>query len=426
MSKRFLWIWALGALGAAWVHASGPGRYQPPAPSTLVPDEEIRIDFELDVLLVEFDVSVLDRRGGFVSGLSLGDFRLFEDGREVPISVFEELVQKSSALPAGAEPGSATGRSFLVFVDTYLAGTRKVMQVRRALVEFLEKRLAPGDTLSVAVLEPYGQLEVATGLGRDDAVQYARGITPPGGRFATPSRNSYWQARHVLGQLQEAVQLVLGSSDPAPRSLIFLSPGFVPVEPEEPLGAQDITDIVRGVAPPGVAPPRSRFDPRDPTSPDARRFRGNVGPVRGTDRAEDQPSIEALMGSVAGWLSARNITLYSINCGDRGPLDLFGPPDWMDASLSGPPSSSFSPLSIAESQKLNMLRDLAELTGGLAWLSTRSYGQAFRQIDAATATVYRIGFRPDTQRQRGRYHNLKVVVDRKKVKVRHPRGYLDS
>jgi VWFA-related protein len=411
-----------GTLGSSLTQTAPqpPAASGSPAAAAQEP-EEIRVDFQMDVLLVEFDVSVHDRRGDFIAGLTREQFRLLEDGREVPIADFEELVQKADPQ---ASPGAeeARGRNFLIFVDTYLASMRKVAQIRRDLVRFLEESLAPGDSLSLAVLDGFGSLEVHPGVELTEAVRIAQDISLPLARLTTPTTNSYEDARHVLAQVEESVTAVLGSDVPPPRSLIFLSPGFVPAEPEAPLSAEDIGEMIRGFAPIGIAPPSGRFDPFNPE--ETRRFRGSIQRADRPERPENRPSIEALVNSLAGWLSARHITLYSINCGDRGPLDLF-----TDNSLgSSPARSAFTGgLSIMEGMKLNMLEDLAELTGGLAWLNTRSYRRAFHNIDEATASVYRISFRPDTNRPRGRYHKIEVEVSfPKKVKVRHPRGYLDS
>src|SRR5207237_475122 len=82
-------------------------------------------------------------------------------------------------------------RRRLVFVDTYLASTPKVVQIRRDLVRFCEEDLAPSDVLSLAILGPGGGLKIATGLNRETAARLAREIAPPLGRFRTPLFNSY-------------------------------------------------------------------------------------------------------------------------------------------------------------------------------------------------------------------------------------------
>ena len=44
---------------------------------------------EVDVNLVNIIATVQDGDGRFVDGLTAGDFRVLEDGREVPVEVFE-------------------------------------------------------------------------------------------------------------------------------------------------------------------------------------------------------------------------------------------------------------------------------------------------------------------------------------------------
>jgi Ca-activated chloride channel homolog len=52
-------------------------------------DENPNYTIRSEVRLVLLDVSVKNARGGFVSGLSAGNFRVFENGRPQPITVFD-------------------------------------------------------------------------------------------------------------------------------------------------------------------------------------------------------------------------------------------------------------------------------------------------------------------------------------------------
>src|SRR5688572_6276371 len=157
----------------------------------------------------------------------------------------------------------ASGRSFLVFVDTYLASTPKIMQVKRELAKFLETSVTPGDSVSLAILEPWGNLTVHPSLHQAGAADVARDIALPLARVSSPLSNSYEDARHVLTQVEEAVTEVLGSPVPAPKSLIFISAGFVPSKPQDPLSTDDITGMIEEFAP-QIAPPQGGFDPLNP------------------------------------------------------------------------------------------------------------------------------------------------------------------
>src|SRR5919205_417884 len=55
------------------------------------PDEVVRVKTEL----VQTDLTVLDKRGKFVSGLNANDFELSVDAKLQPLSFFEEIAAGS-------------------------------------------------------------------------------------------------------------------------------------------------------------------------------------------------------------------------------------------------------------------------------------------------------------------------------------------
>lgn len=61
-----------------------------PVPAAAIPQEQPDYTIRSDVRLVLLDVSVKDRRGGAVSGLSKNNFKVFEDGRPQSIQVFAD------------------------------------------------------------------------------------------------------------------------------------------------------------------------------------------------------------------------------------------------------------------------------------------------------------------------------------------------
>jgi VWFA-related protein len=75
--------------GVAGLYISGLSRAQenPPNPSSTEQPKEFQISSHSDLVLL--DVSVKDPAGGFVSGLTKDQFKVFDNGREVPITVFE-------------------------------------------------------------------------------------------------------------------------------------------------------------------------------------------------------------------------------------------------------------------------------------------------------------------------------------------------
>jgi len=70
------------------------------------------------------------------------------------------------------------------------------------------------------------------------------------------------------------------------------------------------------------------------------------------------------------------------------------------------------------------LETLADETGGEAFVITNNITGAIRQAVEDSAATYTLGFYIDRPSIDGKFHELKVEVKRKGVKVRYPKAYL--
>ena len=101
----------------------------PAAPATAAAARQPGVLSEvLEVRVVNLEVVVTDKQGGRVRGLEPGDFRLWIDGKQMPIGYFTEVAngeaaasrQDATAMPATV-PGEEVETSYLVFVDDFFS-----------------------------------------------------------------------------------------------------------------------------------------------------------------------------------------------------------------------------------------------------------------------------------------------------------------
>jgi len=71
----------------------------------------------------------------------------------------------------------------------------------------------------------------------------------------------------------------------------------------------------------------------------------------------------------------------------------------------------------------DVLRTLAERTGGEAFVETNTPEKALRQVVKDASAFYLLGYSPPKSPQDGRFHSIKVRVKRRGVTVRARRGY---
>ena len=128
--------------------------------------------------------------------------------------------------------------------------------------------------------------------------------------------------------------------------------------------------------------------------------------------------------AIARILSSANIAAYPVDA--RGLLprapqeDLDGVMD-ADAfalgTLGGPPAMSAQPIGIATMQ------DIADDTGGRAFVNTNDLTGAIRQAIEDSAVTYTLAFYIGNESIDGKFHEIKLEVKRKGVILHYPSGY---
>ncbi len=162
---------AFGLVAAtALAAAQTPG--QPPAQTAAPPTPEVT--FKVEVNYVEQDVRVVDRNGNFVRGLTQEDFQVLEDGRPQKVQTFglvdipNTRPRKPLYLDPGAPPIESDvavnkqvldGRLYLVVLDDYHVAPLRSQNVKNLARRFVLEKLGPDDQAAVVVTS--GQLRAS-------------------------------------------------------------------------------------------------------------------------------------------------------------------------------------------------------------------------------------------------------------------------
>jgi VWFA-related protein len=102
-----------------------------------------------------------------------------------------------------------------------------------------------------------------------------------------------------------------------------------------------------------------------------------------------------------------NIAVYAVD-----PRGLFNPDADVGAPAAPTPESRF-----AEQEKQDVLRVIADATGGRAIVSTNTFGRGFDQLLRDSASYYIVGYYTSVP-QDGKAHRIGVRVRRERVEVR--------
>ena len=115
--------------------------------------------------LVEVPVTVLDAGGKPVRGLRASDFRVLDEGRDVPIEAVDvlEFATGSREIPAPSAPSvaAAGARRFMLLFDLSFITPAEFGRARQAAGRFVSDSLGPADLAAVATVSTRGPKIVA-------------------------------------------------------------------------------------------------------------------------------------------------------------------------------------------------------------------------------------------------------------------------
>lgn len=143
-------------------------RGQRPTPTPDEAEEVIRLDTEL----IQVRAVVTDSKGRPVDGLTRDDFEVFEDGQPQPVSFFSVErapgVSDPPAGPAVRPKGAAPARTVVLFVDTLHLAPANLLRAKRSMRKFVDEMMTDRDL--VAVVSTDGTLGVLQQFMSDRAM----------------------------------------------------------------------------------------------------------------------------------------------------------------------------------------------------------------------------------------------------------------
>ncbi len=406
----------------------------------------------VDVQLVNVEVWVSDNRGRPVTGLSLDDFEVREDGEPVSVEFFSEV---TGAAPAGtparpaAEPGDRTpappreeapgagpaepAHLVLYFDDLHL-GPASRKQAIADLRAFLDEEKFPAERVLIfrqdrdLVTEAYfgsSREELDRTLERIGASPGMGGQSQQAKRLAVQRLNQLWQDAKVLASSGSSRR----NSAPAPCEW-FMRRALTEVENSARIGRDRIastldhlTTAARFLAAlPGVKTLIYVSDALERTpGTDLQDFITGLCPAG--DRFRSQAPVEELstgFHELTRHANANRVTIYSLQTSGLRSSFLSAAEQSSIDFLGANPFNS----SVREAERDGMAV-LADETGGRAIFNRNQFGDELGRIAGEMASYYSLAYRPPHGGDGGE-HQIRVRVQGRNLQVRHRRGYRDK
>ena len=385
------------------------------------PNPPFTIDVTVDRVLVP--VVVRDKQGDAVSDLKKDDFRVFDDGKPVSVSVF--IVEKwaatrshsehNSAVPAlpqavpiAAPPPASRHRFIILLIDDMHLDFGDLVHTQRAAVKALDEILAESDDAVVISLSG----KTNSGLTHDRATLQNAIMSVKAQSVLRPENDcpkiDYYQAdlienKHNSAALQDAEQKV-AACNPMPQSMLenaaelaarlALANGQHDVQ----MTFASIGAVLHAMA---TLPGQSTLILISPgfltITPEARNAESHI------------IDLAAAANITVSALDARGVYVTEANVSDD--------------------ARGRSPLEIGELRNSSMkltegvMSEPADGTGGTYINHSIDLDAGFKRLTEAPECVYLLELPLGNVKANGSFHRLKVTVDRDGLQLQTRRGY---
>jgi VWFA-related protein len=439
LTARVLFVSTLLLSVAVWAQTKGGGHSSGSTSSTPSPspsgapvasgasipasfptaDEEGKIEFRTQAILVQVPVIVNDKNGGHVHGLAKTDFHIFENGKERPVSNFEEIVASTAKLSSTpARPGEFSNLTLsddqphtltVIALDTVNTPFLDQYTGRRELVKYLASSIDSGHVLALMIITSHG-LKVVHGLTGDPA-QLAAVLKKVGSELpALAGVGIDAQANAAAGDAFTPTPISPGA-DPTAAMESFVEFGDSLYAQFQQANAIETT--LNGFL--GIAWSLSGFPGR----------KSLIWATGGFPFTISSPAtvpggyLSALYERTMQALTEAQISIYPVDV--RG---LVNSSPIVSANRSKAPSmQTFSNRSWLQMNTIQTLNEFAEMTGGKAFYNTNDLATSFKLAADDGSSYYLLSYYLNLHDNHAGWRKLKVKVDRGDTEVRARKGF---
>jgi VWFA-related protein len=415
MPTRLSYATVVGLVVATTLaEGQAPTQPSPQAPSPAAPE----VTFKVEVNYVEEDVRVVDRDGHFVRGLKQEDFQVFEDGKPQKIQTFgmvdipvtrprTPLYLGPEAVPISSDVAVnkqvLDGRLYLIVLDDYHVAPLRSQNVKNLARRFILEKLGRDDQAAVVVTSGYlrasqdftqnrrllldaidnfvGQKLPSSAVMRNEKMSRQQDnqgapTDDAGDRIQIDATNRFvaddaatermYQARQALNSLRSIAEW-MSAIQGRRKAIVYISEGV----------DYNLFDVFTGGDPANFS-----FE--------------NFNMIQ----QETWDTISAA--------SRSNVQIYPVD--PRG-LTAMAQEDIEIGGLA-PGAYGLGPKQLFQELQTSQqnLRQLAEETGGVAFVGQNDFNQAFDRIVEENSSYYVLGYYSTNERRDGRLRNISVRV----------------
>jgi VWFA-related protein len=401
--------------------------------------------------------------GAPVGDLTRDDFEILDNGVPQTIDQFQHIVvQAAGPQETRREPNTVTesremlndpqARAFVVFLDTYHVTVGGSHNIRKPLIDALNRTIGENDLVAVMTPEmsvgdlsfarrtitidglltrywPWGERDQINSKDPEEDEYWAcyPGNTPirrdcpddKGDRGIAADMIRRRREKRTLDALNDLVRFLRGAREER-TAVIVVSSGWRLFTPdpnlERVIGCQ-----VTGQTEIGIDPKTGKLTSKNTTDPIAATReacdRDRLFLAKIDDRQDLQRTLEEA--------NRANVSFYPIDPRGLAVFDTPIVPSALDAPSLGEPSPTIHLSDDARmlAARIDSLRTVAEATDGLAVVNNNDLAAGMQRIVSDLTSYYLLGYYASGKLD-GKFHKITVRVKRPGVQVRARRGYL--
>ena len=353
--------------------------------------------------LVLVNVTVRDRKGNLVRGLTDKDFTILEDGKPQRVISFDventetalpTTEQQAKVLTAETAPGTSVPqvdksllkdhRLVVLFFDLSSMQPEEIERAVKAAEDYVSKQMAAADLVAVASLDSSLVINQDFTGDRQLLLRAVDSFSPNSGQGYEEGATGTTEGTPDTGApfTPDDTEYNIFNTDRRLEALRALAESMAEVDQKK-----SIIYFASGMDRTGV---------------------------------ENQSELRATINAAV----RSNVSIYTTDT--RGLQAMVPGGEAQQASLRGTaPYSGKSTLNQYNSNFTTQetLVTLAGDTGGRAFLDSNDFSQVFRRVQEDTSTYYLLGYRTSNPVRDGRFRRITVKVNRPDLKLVYRRGY---
>lgn len=401
------------------LNANGAGSTPDSLSSLPTADQEGKLEFHTETILIQVPVVVSDKNGKHLHGLTKDDFHVMENGKEQKVSVFEEVVTANTKLPAVTpKPGEFQNLTIpqdqphsvtVIALDSVNTPFLDQSYGRHELIKYLAESVDSGQVLALMLMTSRG-LKVVQGLTGDPAqlsliLKKASGETP------------------AMQGTSEDAQIDAASDDVAATL-------FTNMVGQDPIAAMhDFMEHGDAMY--------AQFQQQNAIETTLNSFLGIAYALSGIPGRKSLVwatggfpfTISSPATVPGGYLS----TLYerTMQALDEAQVSVY-PIDLRGLVGNGMTDASHSRIASPQrmtrrawyqQSKIDTLNEFAEMTGGKAFYNTNDLATSFKRAADDASSYYLLGYYLDSSNNKAGWRSLKVKSDKGGAEIRAREGF---